>query len=233
MSESTTDPRSGSASDPPADPTVHLGLLGAPCEAHERASLDRILALATIGSRVSTFNHDIASKLQGLMMALDELTELLEAKRDPELDRAAEAAQTSLREVNTLLSANRSLTRTATRSRAALGDVIKPAAAHININIVIDGELPDAMLEGTLSLLQHGLGLAFDVAAGTGRSRTLTLQTALVDGRVEISCATVSPPPAHAGDHLALAAFAIRHAGGELRCTPDQRIVIRIPLVNP
>ncbi|MBA3397096.1 MAG: hypothetical protein H0T89_30990 [Deltaproteobacteria bacterium] len=228
MSDLPRDPRSGSASDPASDPTVHLGHLDEPCEVHEPASLDRILAFATIGSRVATFNHDIASKLQGLMMALDELTELLEAKRDPDLDRAAEAAQASLRDVNTLLTANRSLTRTTVRSRAALRDVIKHASAHLDI--VVRGELPDAMLEVTLSLLQHGLGLAFDVAAGTGRGRSLTLETTLADSRIEISCATVSPPPAHAGDHLALAAFAIRHAGGELRCTADQHIVIRLPL---
>jgi peptide/nickel transport system substrate-binding protein len=54
---------------------------------------DAIGQLAAIGSRTPGFNHDIASKIQGVMMALDEIVEL---SRDVDVQRAAETAQTAL-----------------------------------------------------------------------------------------------------------------------------------------
>ena len=62
------------------DALDHSGEDGAPCATHPAAELDRILALASLGARASGFNHDLASKLQGVMMALDELDEALERR---------------------------------------------------------------------------------------------------------------------------------------------------------
>jgi len=54
----------------------HLDDQGRPCTKHPSATIDELMVLAVIGSRVSGFHHDIASKLQGLMMSIDEIGEL-------------------------------------------------------------------------------------------------------------------------------------------------------------
>ncbi|MBA3817865.1 MAG: hypothetical protein H0X17_03165, partial [Deltaproteobacteria bacterium] len=204
-----------------SDPFVHLDDEGRPCRQHAPATADRLLALATIGSGVSSFNHDIASKLQGLMMALDEIGELVEDRGDDELKQAAASAIASLAEVNQLLTANRALTRTGVCTRVALRDVV--AAASRRFNVTVCGELPDGQLEGALALLAHGLGLALDIAAGPGRGRSLDVEATAAGARIELAFSTVTPAAEHAGDHLALAAFAIGQAGGTLCCTSDQR----------
>ena len=56
---------------------------------------DGVLAWAAVGSRISGFHHDSASKLQSLMMALDEAAEL--AGNQPELARSLETAMTYVR----------------------------------------------------------------------------------------------------------------------------------------
>ena len=77
----------------------HKGEDGNECTQHPTNS-DALMTFAVIGSRVSAFNHDIASKLQGMMMALDEIEELLERVGDSDLRRATETAQQSLKEAS-------------------------------------------------------------------------------------------------------------------------------------
>ena len=69
----------------------HADDAGGTCGKHAAVSADTMMQLAMIGSRASAFHHDCASKLQGLVMALDELGELAEGG-DANMLRAIEAA---------------------------------------------------------------------------------------------------------------------------------------------
>jgi hypothetical protein len=207
----------------------HLDQDGNACTEHA-ANPDAILTAATIGSRVSTFNHDIASKLQGMMMALDEIEEILERVDDPDLRRATETAQQSLKEASSLLSANRSLTRTATRSKTALRDLVR--AAGERVHVAVRGDVPDGQIEATVPLLAQAIGLAIDALAGTGRGRFVDVIASREGDRATLVFASTADPAPALGDALALASFVIEREHGELRCGRDRRLHVQLPLVG-
>ena len=67
----------------------HLDEAGGPCTSHAPVRPDVMLTLALVGSRATGFNHDLASKLQGLLITLEDLVERLAERGEPELHRAA------------------------------------------------------------------------------------------------------------------------------------------------
>ena len=203
----------------------HLDETGAECTRHA-ASVDALLTFAVIGSRVAAFNHDIASKLQGLMMSLDEIDEMLDRIADPDLRRATETAQQAIKEASTMLSANRSLTR-ATKSKVQLRDVVKSASERAGVGVL--GTIPDAQVE-VAALATHALGLALDAIGGTGKNRIVDVVATIEDGRGRLVFTSTAEPTTAAGDAFALAAFAIARAGGELRCR-DNGFTAQLPLI--
>ena len=207
----------------------HLDEDGNPCTEHA-ASLEALLVFATIGSRVASFNHDIASKLQGMMMALDEIEELHDRVGDSDLRRATETAQASLKEASALLSANRSLTRTGTKSKAALRDLVKTAGDRVGVDI--RGSVPDGEVEAAIPLLAQGIGLAIDAIAGTGRARFVDVIASREGTRATLVFASTADPTKTLGESLALAGFVIKRANGELRCGRDRRLHVQLPLVG-
>ena len=84
----------------------HLDEHGQPCSHHPAATDQDLLSLALVGSRAPSFHHDLASKLQGLMMAIDEISEV-SGEVPPPVLRAIETAHGALREVLALLGTNR------------------------------------------------------------------------------------------------------------------------------
>ena len=207
----------------------HLDEDGNVCTEHVPAD-DAILTLATIGSRVSSFNHDIASKLQGMMMALDEIEELLERLGDSDLRRANETAQQALKEASALLSANRSLTRTSTKTKVQISELVKLAGdrAHVEIR----GAVPEGQVEGIVALLAQGLGLAIDALAGAGRGRFVDVIATREGELIKLTFASTGEPTKSLADALHLASFVIARANGELRCGRDQRLHVQLPLVG-
>jgi len=124
------------------DTFVHLDEDGRPCANHPPAMRDAMFALAMMGARASSFHHDIASKLQGIMMALDEISELGEQNPDADLRRATDTAQTALKELNQLLNANRALAKPPSRTRQELRALVAAAARAIDVTTeVTDGRL--------------------------------------------------------------------------------------------
>ncbi len=206
---------------------AHLDDKGQPCGRHPAPSLDRLMHLALVGSRASGFHHDVASKLQSLMMSIDEIGEL--AQSDESISRAAETALESLRAVLALLNLNRALTKPPARTAVALREILDRAAARVYITLV--GTLVDATLDVAAPSTIHALSLAFDVAAGPGRGRNLAA-TARVDGlQVELRLACSPSPPAESADGLALAAFVLERDGGSMYCTADgAHLVLRLTL---
>lgn len=200
----------------------HLDEHGEPCTRHV-ANRDALLTFAAIGARVSSFNHDLASKLQGVMMAIDEISELAS---DANTRRAVETAQEALQEATALLATNRALTRAAIPAKIALRDLV--AAAGDRVGVKVRGALPDGELVCVVPLTTHGLGLALDAIAGAGRARAVDLVASQADGRVTLELASTAEPAKSANDSLALAAFVIARAGGEVRCR-ERGLIVQLP----
>ena len=189
---------------------------------------DAIMQLAMVGSRQSGFNHDIASKIQGLMMALDELTELIEPLRNEDITRSVDTAMTAVRELSGLLTANRALTKPPAKTRIAVRELVMKAAERASV--AVRGALPEATVEVSAPLMVQALALAIDVAGGVGRSRVLEPRCEVTNGRVELSFAPAENPTANASTHLAIASWVLRREGGELE--RGERIAIRLPAVT-
>ena len=208
----------------------HVDETGAPCTRHAAISPSSLYQLAMVGSRAPAFHHDCASKLQGLVMALDELTELTE-NGDPQLIRAVETALEASRELNALLNFNRTLTRPAARTTIALADLVARGAERVGV--ALHGALPSSLLVTVgVSPMTHALSLAIDVAAGTGRGRTLAVSATPVGRDVELALQSSPLQATSAGEALAIATFVVaRDGGGRLWCTSSgDQIVIRLPV---
>lgn len=211
----------------------HLDETGAPCTRHGTTSWQSLLGLAAVGSRVSGFNHDIASKLQGLMMALDEISEIAEGL-DPlhreQVARAAEGAHGCLKEVLDVLNLNRAMTKPPMRSPVALLELTTRAGERVYA--ALDGTLPDVDVSVHAPTMIQALSLLFDVAGGPGRGRKIPVEVSRSVTHVSLSIAVAStgPPPP---EPLALASFVLARDGGSLHCgDAGQRLVIALPLAT-
>ena len=207
---------------------LHRDESGHPCTRHPAADPAELLALALVGSRAPSFHHDLASKIQGLMMSIDEIGELA-AGADPELLRAVELAHSSLRDVLALLNANRAMTKAPAKSPIALGELVTRAAERVYVKL--GGELPAAKLEVSVPTVMHALSLVFDVAGGPGRGRALQAATVIEAGTVVLTVPASPEPPPNAAASLALATFVLESEGGSLRCAGEgTRLVVRLPV---
>lgn len=211
------------------DPLVHLGADGSPCATHGPATTAAIMALASIGARMSAFNHDIASKLQGLMMSIDELDELVARTGDPDLRSALDTAHASLKELSALLTANRALTRGTKPTRTTLREVVRHAVDRTGTQS--SGQIVEVPLECSIPAISHAIALALEVCAGAQRLRSIKLASDLHDGFAQVTLAINGAPPANASELLALATFGLAREGGTLHCTPAA-IVIRLPVAR-
>jgi len=212
------------------DAIGHADDRGEACARHPAISAETLMQLAMIGSRASAFHHDCASKLQGLVMALDELGELAEGG-DPQMIRAIEAATESTRELHALLNINRALTKPQTRGPTALHDLLVKAAQRVGITL--HGAPPASaplLVEVAAPSVTHALALVLDVAAGSGRGRSLQLAASEGASTVELSLAAAQPPPSNASEMLAIASYVLTRDSGKLWCTGDNRIVVQLPL---
>lgn len=212
------------------DAIGHTDDRGRACARHPAISADVLMQLAMIGSRASAFHHDCASKLQGLVMALDELGELTEGG-DPNVLRAIEAATESTRELHALLNINRALTKPQTRAVTGLSDLLAKAAHRVGITVhgVPPASAP-VLVEVASAQAIHALSLVFDVAAGTGRGRSLQLAVSEAATTIDITLAAAQPPPANASEMLAIASYVLLRDGGQLCCSQTEpKITVQLP----
>jgi hypothetical protein len=227
-----SEPASGTASGAASESTdgrvsEHLDEAGALCARHPPAATPALMQLAMVGSRAPAFHHDCASKLQGLVMALDELSELTE-NGDPQLIRAIESAAEATKELNALLNVNRALTKPAARAPIAIGALLNSAA--LRVGVALRSVLPDAMVMVTGPAMTHALALTIDVAAGTGRGRTIAVDGELVGAEVELVLQAASTQPSNAGEAIAIASFVVARDGGRLWCaSAGDRMFLRLP----
>src|SRR5262249_21285633 len=219
------DPRTRSVID-------HLDEDGKPCARHPAPSVDSILALATVGSRMPSFHHDSASKLQSLVMALDELSEIAETAGDADMQRAAATATTALRELQALFNTNRALTRAPQPVKVSLGELIGRAAERAGL--VVQGDVPAVHVEANVSALTHAFAVVFDLSAGAIKlGRAVAISATQGSGHVTLrvrapgSAKSVTTQPS---EMIAIATFAIRRDRGDLCCARGDAFVIKLPV---
>jgi hypothetical protein len=199
----------------------HLDETGQPCKVHPPASQDMLLALAALGSRMPSFHHDAASKLQSLMMAIDEMSELAETLGDPNFGVAADTARAAVHELHALFTANRALGKPPQRAPSPLGVVFKRSAERAGVKL--RGELTNAELEVALPAMTHALAVVLDVAAGTSHLGRTVDVVCVAEGKDFVIALTgpvgaAAKAPPNVGEVLAISAFLIARDGGELRC---------------
>lgn len=209
----------------------HLDEGGAPCARHPDLAGARLYELAIIGSRAPGFHHDCASKLQSLMMALDEIGELA-AQSDPELQLATNMANTALRDLHALLTTNRALAKPPHRARISLDELIRAASERVGVRV--NGAL-SGDVEVVVPAMTHGLSLVLDLLAGPIHlGRTVEAQLALGDrATLDLSGPqeALTTPAISASEVIAIATFVVERDGGELRCKREgNAIVVRLPI---
>lgn len=195
------------------------------CERHS-TDLDALLHLAAVGARTASFNHDIASKIQGVMMAVDEISEIVTTD---DLRLAAETAQTALRELNQLLQHHRMLTKPPAMTRATLGELLAKAAQRAGVRLEGE-EVPAVEVEVAVPLTTQALALAIDSASGLDRRRTLRITARVSADRLAMQlpiAATATPT----GELLAIASWGLARSNGMLRCRPGE-LEIELPLAQ-
>jgi hypothetical protein len=209
----------------------HLDEDGKPCTRHLAPSVESIFALATVGSRMPSFHHDCASKLQSLVMALDEISEIAEAGADADIQRAAATATVALRELQAMFNTNRALTRATPPVKISLGELIGRAAERAGL--VVQGDIPAVHVEVNVSALTHAFAVVFDLAAGAIKlGRAVAISTSQANGHVTLTVRAPAGSKAaanQASEMIAIATFALRRDRGDLRCARGDGFVISLP----
>ena len=207
---------------------------GQPCARHGSVTEQRLFELATLGSRMPSFHHDAASKLQSLMMALDEISELA-STAEPDLRASIDTAHAALRELNQLLTANRALAKAPQRTRVTLTELMSRAAETVGVRT--RGDLHAHEVRVAVPALRHALALLLDLTAGPSHLGRVVDITCTADGdRVELTLggpaeAAAKQPP-NANESTAVATFLIGRDDGELRCTPTG-FAVSLPAAPP
>lgn len=205
----------------------HLDERGEPCATHPQIRPEAMLLLALVGTRATGLNHDLASKLQGLLMTLEDLAERLGERGEADLARAATEASTSAQDLVEIVTASRALTRQPGPSRQTLRELV--AASCQRAGIELTAELVDAEIEIIAPHVVHALALVIEVAGGLGRGRPLESSCRHVNDGVELVLTAAPRTTSYASEYLALAGAVLRRSGGDLRCGPS-RITVWLPI---
>jgi len=205
----------------------HLDENGELCRRHSLTP-ENLFGLALLGSGIVYLHHEVASKLQRLMIALDEISELgseMQGIRD-----AAAIAQDSLKELHGLLAWSRALAKAPKRTRNSLAEILAHAAERSNITL--HGEIPNVILDVAAHSFTHAISLLLDLAVDPKANlRAADVTVSAAEREVSI---TIIAPREHqmrptANEHVSLVAFLLTRDGGELRCAHD-RFRLRLPV---
>jgi hypothetical protein len=211
---------------------THLDDKGEPCTRHP-ASQEGVLALALLGSRMPSFHHEAAAKLDSLVIALDELDAIAETQ--PELRLATEAIANAVRDLRQLLSANRTMSTQPKRERTPISAILASAAERASVDL--DGERLPVEVEVSRPSVTHALAVMLDLVAGSIALGRRVGVTCTVDGNL-VSIVLAGPRtalaklPLNANTLLTIATYAVHREGGEMRCG-DDRFTVRLPIAPP
>jgi hypothetical protein len=206
----------------------HLDETGQPCTRHAAISQDVLLAYAAVGSRVSGFHHDAASKMQGLMMALDEISE----GANEEVRAAAATASTALRDLHQILTVNRALAKAPQRKAVSVPDIVHRAAERHGVKV--RGDLPATSVNVATASIVHALSIPLDIAAGNLQSiRTVDIACTRQGGPVvlDITAPSGFSTTANANELLAVASFLFHREEATLACKANG-FVVALPIAQ-
>lgn len=187
---------------------------GGPCKRHALASLDSLLALATVGSRASGFQHDVASKLQSLVMSLEEIGDRGDVLEDGELATALTAARDAVSDMTAQLQAFRQLSRQPPATLIPLREVF--AAAAVRASLRVRGEPSALVITASIAETVHAVALLLDGALGRTSPRELDVAFAPRGFALAMGASS---------EAVAVATYVFRRSGGTLRCTAEQIVV--------
>ncbi len=207
--------------------TEHLDEHGRPCARHAPAH-DKLLAYAMLGSRVSGFHHETASKLQSLMMALDEISELV-GEIESDMRTAIDTAQSALRQLHGLLGTNRALAKPPQRTATLLPELIDRAGERHGVKV--RGNVPSVEVMVAPPSMQHAFGLLLDLIAGVpAGGRTVQVTSETTGDRIRVTLAgNVEPMHPNANELISVASFIVARESGTLRCA-TKGFVVELPL---
>jgi hypothetical protein len=205
----------------------HLDETGQPCTRHATISDDVLLAYAAVGSRISGFHHDAASKMQSLMMALDEISELA----TDDIRGPATTASSALRDLHQILTVNRALAKAPQCKPVPLRDLVARAAERHGVKV--HGDIPAIDVQISLACLAHALSIPFDIAAGPSQdSRTIDLACTQGEHLVlDITARGALANTPNANELIALAVFLFQREDSSLACKPNG-FVVELPLAK-
>lgn len=206
---------------------AHTDEAGEPCTRHGTFTEHRMMELATLGSRMPSFHHDAASKLQSLMMALDEISELASSD-ELDLRASIDTAHSALRELNQLLSANRALAKAPVPARIALPELLQRAGESCGVRFRAAISAGDVRVH--IPGVRHALALLLDLTAGPSHLGRVVDVTCELDGDRYVMRFTGPPEaqtklPVNAGESVGIAAFVFDREEGTLRCTSTGFVV--------
>jgi hypothetical protein len=215
--------------------SVHLDEDGAPCSRHTCASSSGIMHLATVGSRALAVQHDLASKLQSLMMAIEEVGDLA-AHPDvsPDLREAAAVALGALAQVNDMFAASRAFARRTDRTRVSIAELLTRGARRTGVTVDVS-TVGDVDVNVVAPTVEHALSLLLDVlSADLDTSRRVRVSAEVTATEVVVTLLGNGPGQARpqATDLVAIATYAIARDHGEVRCGrpgENARFIIRFP----
>jgi hypothetical protein len=177
---------------------------------------DVLYGWAAVGSRISGFHHDSASKLQSLMMALDEATEL--AADRPELKRPLDTAMSALKELHALLNENRALAKAPVCTAVGVKSLLERGAARAGVSL--RGELPDVNANVAAPAVVQALSLLCDSIGGNA-SGARTIDVEVHDGGEKIRITLQGfAPAASFSDAIAIATWLVERGDGAVRSAP-------------
>lgn len=175
-----------------------------------------LLAWAAVGSRISGFHHDSASKLQSLMMALDEAAEL--AADRPDVARPLETAMASLKELHGLLTENRALAKTPVRKDAHLAEIVQKAIARHGVKL--KAPVAAATVHVAPPSITQAISLLADVIAGPQKGAR-TIEAVVTPGENVVLALTGTAPAETALDAIMIATFLIEREQGAVYSAPN------------
>ena len=208
----------------------HLDEEGNPCARHA-ADDAKLLAYAAAGTRISGFHHDVASKLQSLVMALDEISEII-GEDAADVRTATDTAQTAVRQLHTLLSANRALAKAPQQTRAMLPELLQRAAERHAVKL--RGECPSIEVSVAPPSITHAFSLLFEMLAGPpAQGRNVSVEVKSDGDRVSvILTGGVDATHQHVNELITVAAFMFGREDGSLRCGM-KRFFVELPVAQP
>lgn len=187
---------------------------------------DTLLGWAAVGSRISGFHHDSASKLQSLMMAIDEATEL--ASDPAEQRRALDTAMTAVKDLHGLLTENRALAKAPVLKDCRLAPLLDRAIHRHGLKL--RGTIPDISVRVAPPSFVHAIALLVDSIGGPATG-TRVIDVVVTPGSPRITLAFTGVAPAEsAHDSITIASWMLEREDCEVYSAPSG-YQIHVPMV--